>query len=98
MQRHDAADKAAAFVFRGLTVGADEVTQAAVNFRGLLDSAVEHGAPLAGVFVEIDGTEEIAGLEDDFEGVAEVVREAAISCACSIGMGGVPVDSVILES
>jgi len=59
------------------TVGADEVAEIAIDAGGFLDSAVEHAAPLAGVLVQFDRTEEVAGLEDDFERIAEVVREAA---------------------
>jgi hypothetical protein len=60
-----------------LTVCADEVAEIAVDAGGFLDSAVEHCAPLAGILVEIDGAEEITGLENDFQRVAEVMRKAA---------------------
>lgn len=60
----------------GSAVAADELAELAVDFGGLLDAVVEHGAPFFCVVVEGDGAEEEAGLEDDFEGVAEVVGEA----------------------
>jgi len=60
-----------------LAVAADVLAELAVEFGGLLHSVFEHGAPLFGVVVEGDGAEQEAGLENDFEGVAEVVGEAA---------------------
>ncbi len=61
----------------GLAVAADVFAELAVEVGGLLDAVVEHGAPLFGVVVEGDGAEQEAGLEDDFEGVAEIVGEPA---------------------
>ena len=62
---------------RGSAVAADVFAELLVDFGSLLNSVVEHGAPLFGVLIEIDGAEQEAGLEDDFEGVAQVVGEAA---------------------
>ena len=61
----------------GSAIASDKLAELAVDFGGLLDAVVEHGAPFFCVFVERDGAEEEAGLEDDFEGVAEVVGDAA---------------------
>ena len=58
-------------------VAADVFAELFIDFGSLLDTVVEHGAPLFGVLVKINGAEEEAGLEDNFEGVAEVVGEAA---------------------
>jgi hypothetical protein len=59
-----------------LAVGANEIAELAVDFRCFLDSTIEHGSPLASALVEGRGSEEITGLEDDFERVTEVMREA----------------------
>ena len=61
----------------GLAVAADVFAKLLVDFGGLLDAVVEHGAPLFGVVVKGHGAEQEAGLEDDFEGVAEIVGEPA---------------------
>ena len=61
----------------GLAVAADVLAELAVEFGGLLHAVIEHGAPLFGVIVEGNSAKQEAGLEDDFEGVAEVVGEAA---------------------
>jgi hypothetical protein len=62
---------------RALAVGADVFAKSLVNFGSLLHAVVEHGSPLFCVFVERNGAEQKAGLQNDFEGVAEVVRESA---------------------
>ena len=67
----------AAFLFSDLTIGPDEVAELAIDGGGLLDAGIEHRTPFAGIVVESDGAEEIAGLEDDLKCVAEVVREPA---------------------
>jgi hypothetical protein len=71
----------------GLAVAADVLAELAVEFGGLLDTVFEHGAPLFGVVVEGDGAEQEAGLENDFEGVAEVVGEAANLFGLLLGDG-----------
>lgn len=71
----------------GSAVAADVFTELAVQVGGLLHAVFEHGAPLFGVVVEGDGAEEEAGLEDDFEGVAEVVGEAANLFGLLLGDG-----------
>ena len=68
-------------------VAADVFAELAVEFGGLLDAVVEHGAPLFGVVVEGDGAEQEAGLEDDFEGVAEIVGEPADLFGLLLGDG-----------
>ena len=56
-----------------LDVGA----QGHVDFERLCGAAVEHAEPVAGRGLEVCGAEQVAGLDDDFERVAEVVGELA---------------------
>jgi hypothetical protein len=60
-----------------LAVAAHVFAQLFIDFGSLLNAVVEHGAPFFGVVIEIDGAQQEAGLENDLQGVAEVVREAA---------------------
>jgi len=71
----------------GSAVAADVLAKLPVDFSGLLDAVVEHRAPFFGIFVEVDGAEEKAGLQDDFEGITEVVREPANLFGLLLGNG-----------
>ena len=68
-------------------VAADVLAEPAVDIGSLLDAVVQHGAPFFGVVVQRHGTEKKAGLEDDFEGVAEIVREPANLFGLLLGDG-----------
>ena len=85
----------AAFVFSRSAVFADEVAEVTVDLRGFLDAGVEHGAPLPSIVVKVECSKEITGLKDDLESVARSWERRRISWACSMGIGGVPVESVM---
>ncbi len=58
-------------------VGFDVVAELKVDVEGAGDAGVEHTEPLGGGLFELGQVEEVAGLDDDLEGVGEVVGEAA---------------------
>ena len=58
-------------------VGFDVGAEGEVDVEGLADAVVQHAEPVAAGLLEFHGAEEIAGLDDDFEGVGEVVGELA---------------------
>ncbi len=60
-----------------LGVFLDVFTELEVDFEGLVDAAVEHAEPVAGGLFELGHAEQVAGLDDDLDGVGEIVREAA---------------------
>ena len=68
-------------------VAADILAELPIDLGGLLDPVVEHGSPLRRVLVERYGAEQEAGLEHDFERVAEIVREAADFFCLRFGNG-----------
>lgn len=51
----------------------DVIAKLAINFGRLLHALVKHLAPLAPIFVEVRHTEEITGLNDNLEGIAQIV-------------------------
>ena len=56
-----------------LAVAADILPQVVIDSRSLLHSLIEHLAPLAAIFIQFQHAQQVAGLDDDFEGVAEIV-------------------------
>jgi hypothetical protein len=56
-------------------IRADEVAEFAIDLCCLLDPAIEHGTPLAAILVQLEHTQEVACLENDFKRITEVVRE-----------------------
>ena len=58
-------------------VGLDVGAQGLVDVQGLVDAGVEHAKPVGGGFLEIRRGEQVAGLDDDLEGVREIVSHLA---------------------
>ena len=58
-------------------VGLDVGAQGEVDVEGLADAVVEHAEPVAAGLFEFNGAEQVAGLDDDLEGVGEIVGELA---------------------
>ena len=56
-------------------VGFDVFAQLEVDVEALCDAGVEHAEPGGGGFLELGSGEQVAGLDDDLEGVGEVVGQ-----------------------
>ncbi len=55
----------------------DGLAQLEVEVECLLDAGVQHTEPVRGGLFELGHAEQVAGLDDDFKRVGEVVGEAA---------------------
>lgn len=58
-------------------VGLDVVAKGDVEVQGLLDAAVQHAQPVGGRLLHFGSAEQVACLNDDLKGVAEIVGEPA---------------------